>query len=504
MPNVRVKFNLALKLWLILFLSTTVLVAGLITWFQISIDRGFRQYIDRQNQAHVEALLPELLALHNSQGDWQLLIDSPSLWRQLVRDAWHRAREDNLQAEGGKPKPPPHLNHFEDYRPLPLKPPKESPSQFDRRDKTTTRIVLVDADKAFLQGASKLLKHQPNWIPVSNQEKTIAYVGYAAPKHLHSSREAKFLKNQTSNLILMGFLGLITSGVFAFILAALLVRPIRRLEASTQALTDGQYQTRIDNISQDELGCLAQHFNELAATLEANEQSRRHWVSDISHELRTPVTFIKGQIEAFIDGVRATNKENLTALEQHINQLSNLIDELYLLSQSELGAMTYKKQWLPVAELIDLSAHQASATMKDKGLKFTTDNRIPDNFLLFIDRVRFTQLLNNLLANSLRHTDTPGQVHLSAQVHEKIVTITLSDTKPGVTDQDLPKLFDRLYRADQSRNSETGGSGIGLTLCRNIVNAHGGVVQARHSELGGLTITVTLPVSPQVEPLAHD
>jgi len=517
MAKTRLRFNLALKLWLILFLSTTILVAGLIAWLQISFDRGFRGYLERQNSAHVSELAPQLVGLYQTNGSWQPLLDQPLLWRQLERDAWLRAADNDeddrpeheLEPDHGEPRPPPDDLLAPQRRPPPTdmstgnireEPHRRESGEHERRSPhAIDRLALADAEQTFLLGAERILDDNPNWTPLLSNNQIIGYLGYGVPKRLKTPREVKFLKRQSDNVLAIGALALVISGVFAFPLAAFLVRPIKRLETSTKALTRGDYQTRVHQISNDELGSLALHFNELAATLEANQQSRRKWVADISHELRTPVTFIKGQIEALIDGIRPTNKENLQALETQINHLSKLIDELYQLSQSELGGMNYKKHWLPVAAQIDLAARQAAAVMVDKGLNFTVQNQVAVDYLLFLDESRFAQLLNNLLANSLRHTDAPGEVRLLAISDEERLTLILEDSAPGVADEELPKLFDRLYRADHSRNSETGGAGIGLTLCRNIVDAHGGKITLRQSDLGGLKVIVTLPVLQQTD-----
>ncbi|BFM05752.1 ATP-binding protein [Halioxenophilus aromaticivorans] len=484
----HLRFNLALKLWMVLFAATSILVASLLLWFRFSVNHGFQNFIERLNRAHVEALIPELESLYTAEGSWQFLLNDPQLWRQLVREAWLQSTDRFDRGDDAEPPPGADM-------PPPIEPDRSNDRRRDNKhSKTNTRVALADRQHNFMLGSYHILDDNPKWLPLQHNGEVVGYVGYAAPKRFKSPEEVKFLKRQTENLVIIGIMGLLISAVFAFPLAAYLVRPIRKLESSTQALTRGNYQTRIDQISNDELGSLALHFNELAATLEANENSRRKWVTDISHELRTPVTFIKGQIEALIDGIRPTTAENLQALEQQINQLSKLIDELYALSQSELGGMNYKKHWLQVKDLIDLTTDQASAAMRDKGLEFTVINRVASDYLLFIDESRFCQLMNNLLANSLRHTAAPGQVTLTAVGNDIGLTITLLDSNPGVNDDELPKLFDRLYRTDQSRNSATGGSGIGLTLCKNIVEAHGGDITLHHSELGGLQVTVTIPI----------
>ncbi|WP_317930195.1 ATP-binding protein [Halioxenophilus sp. WMMB6] len=483
MATFKLRFNLALKLWLVLSISTTLVIIGLVAWLQTSLDRGFRDYIQHQHGAQIEALKPVLEALYSSQGSWQPLLQRPSVWWRLQREAWLEVADSGRHERREEPPP-------RDHPPIT----NEPEARDDPPPRAMSHLLLADSHRQQLLGPIPKADEQTYWLALENHDQIVGFVGYSLPKQLRSPREVSFLRQQNYNFVTIGLFALVINAALAVPLAALLVRPIRRLEASTQALSRGEFHTRIDRLSNDELGSLAHHFNELAATLEANEQSRRNWVADISHELRTPVTFIKGQVEALIDGIRPTSRENLQALESQINHLSKLIDDLYQLSLSELGGLNYRKQWLPITPLLQQAVAQIADSMASKGLSFGFDNQLPEQCSLFIDADRISQLLHNLLMNSLRYTDAPGQVLLTASANQQSLQITLEDSSPGVDEAELPKLFERLYRADSSRNSQSGGAGIGLTLCRNIVTAHGGTIALSLSPLGGLRAIIEFPI----------
>ncbi len=479
-----IRFPLAIKLWLVFFLATTLLVTVVLAWLNHSLEKGFKNYLNRRHQAQVVALQPELIRIYQEQGNWQRLVNSPWRWQRLNRQTRLNSLDDD--SEQG------------DFEPLQRERGQYSAGQHQTTPKFKTRfsrghLFLADANRKLLIGPAITEDMESYWQPLNLDGQIIGFVGFTLPNELKNRRESRFLKQQRRGFAFIGLLSLVVSAVFAFPLAAWLARPIKQLEKSTQALTRGEFDTRIMRIGNDEVGSLARHFNELAATLEANEQSRRSWVADISHELRTPVTFIKGQIEALIDGIRPVNTETLAALAAQINHLSQLINDLYELSQSELGGLNYQKHPEQPATLINQACNLAAPAFTAKGLTFSANNQLPEQTTLPLDQSRFAQLLNNLLANSLRHTHSPGSVKLTASLRDNHLLIILEDSAPGVGDHDLPKLFDRLYRADHSRNSQTGGSGIGLTLCKNIVEAHGGKISAGHSSLGGLQITVVLP-----------
>ena len=286
-------------------------------------------------------------------------------------------------------------------------------------------------------------------------------------------------------------LALLLSALVSLLLARRLLRPIRRITAGAKALGAGRYTTRIPADRGDELGRLAQDFNHLAAALERNEQARRQWVADISHELRTPLAVLRGEIEALLDGVRQASEDRLKSLHGEVLDLGKLVDDLYELALSDLGALDYRREPLDLAEVIEETVEGFQRRFGAKGLALV--NRVQGPLPLTGDDRRLRQLFTNLLENSQRYTDPGGRLVISVAVVDGWYRLLLEDTSPAVPDQALGRLFERLYRVDKSRSRNLGGAGLGLAICRNIVTAHGGRIEAAHSSLGGLALTVRLP-----------
>jgi len=329
--------------------------------------------------------------------------------------------------------------------------------------------------------------------------KRIGRLAIAQAKALQARQDLGFAREQNRMLLAISAAMLILAFLISIPLAGHLVRPIRALLTATHALTKGQYQTRTPVSSQDELGQLGTDFNQLAATLEANESSRQRWIADISHELRTPLAVIKAQIEAVIDGIRTPNTEVMSSLNNQTNHLSKLVDDLYQLSLTDMGALSYRKQSLDLGLLLKACVEDFRPAFEEHNIDLTLNLNALTRHSLQADGNRLQQLFANLLTNSLRYTHANGRLAISAITHDKYIEITFNDSAPGVSSEDQAKLFERLFRVEKSGNRSSGGAGLGLSLCENIVKAHYGHIHASSSPLGGLCITLTLssfPISP--------
>jgi len=222
--------------------------------------------------------------------------------------------------------------------------------------------------------------------------------------------------------------------------------------------------------------------------------SRKQWVSDISHELRTPIAVLKGQIEAMIDGIRPSDKDSLKQLNNNIDQLGKLVNDLYQLSLSDQGSLNYRKENIQFAPVVTQAISDFDTEFEHKGIAIKLINSAKETDMVFADTSRLQQLLANLLTNTLRYTDAPGELTIRLSATTDTIQLELNDSSPGVSDTDLPQLFDRLFRAEKSRNRANGGAGLGLSLCKNIVQAHNGSIIATQSNLGGLRIVIKLPL----------
>lgn len=309
----------------------------------------------------------------------------------------------------------------------------------------------------------------------------------------------RFLAHQTRLLYLIAALGLLFAAVSASLLADHLLGPLRVLTRGARALTAGDLATRIELQRHDELGALARDFDRLARTLEDNECARRRWVADISHELRTPLAILRGELEALEDGVRDWNPATLASLQGEVGRLQKLVADLYELARSELGSLSYRKVSLDLGELLTRVLDNFATRLAEHRLEVTPT--LPASpVMILADPDRLTQLFANLLNNTLAYTDPGGKLALRCRIADGQAMMDLQDSAPGVPADALPRLFERLYRVEASRNRARGGAGLGLAICRNIVVAHDGEIHARPSPLGGLWIEIRLPLDSTTTP----
>mgnify|MGYP000671800201 CR=1 FL=1 len=368
-----------------------------------------------------------------------------------------------------------------------------------RLQKVTQEAYLADLDKNvvdFMPNFDETEK-EPVVLPVKVPNLLVngAEVGavIASPvERLTRNTDINFDKQQRQTSWLIVALATLLAALATFLLARGLLAPVKRLVDGTHKLAAGDFTTRVTPTSEDELGKLAQDFNQLASTLEKNQQMRRDFMADISHELRTPLAVLRGELEAIQDGVRKFTPETVASLQAEVGTLTKLVEDLDQWSISDEGALAYQKAPVDLIPLLEVAGGAFRERFASRGLKLQFS--LPDSITVFGDRDRLMQLFNNLLENSLRYTDSGGSLQISAGQRDKTVRLTFADSAPGVSDDQLQKLFERFYRTEGSRNRASGGSGLGLAICLNIVEAHNGRIIAAHSPFGGVSITVELPL----------
>jgi two-component system sensor histidine kinase BaeS len=221
-------------------------------------------------------------------------------------------------------------------------------------------------------------------------------------------------------------------------------------------------------------------------------------LADVSHELRTPLTVLAGEIEALKDGLREFDQTQLDSLDQEVQRLRYLVDDLYELSVSDVGGLRYQFVTVDLADCLqnalDGMRNRAAASGIDLSLEKPEPGAVA-GAIISADVQRIDQLLHNLLENSLAYTDALGRVTVTLLRTAATAHITIDDTPPGVSESDCEQLFDPLFRQEASRSRRSGGAGLGLAICRNIVDAHGGSIRASPSELGGVSIHIEIPLS---------
>jgi histidine kinase len=305
-------------------------------------------------------------------------------------------------------------------------------------------------------------------------------------------------------------IALTAASLIAIAISALISRrviaPVREMMHASRQIAQGDYGRRVatsDNrplTDRDEMGQLAHSFNQMAAQLEESDALRRQLIGDVSHELTTPLTVIKGSMEGLIDGVLPPEPATFQQVYHEAARLQRLVTDLQELSRVEAGAYPLHIQPVDLGALAHKVAGHLRRQFEDKGVQLHV--HIPAALLMVeADPDRIAQVLINLIGNALQYTPAGGQVDLTVQRKGDSVQFTIADTGIGIPAEHLPYLFTRFYRVDKSRARASGGSGIGLTIARHLVEAHHGRIWAESEGLGqGSRFLFWLPLT-QADPV---
>lgn len=270
-------------------------------------------------------------------------------------------------------------------------------------------------------------------------------------------------------------------------------RTIATLATASTGIASGAYETRVPLAGEDEVGTLARAFNEMAAMLEQTERRRRELLSDVAHELRTPLATIDGYAEAIGDGVIAPEERIWRAIRTEVARLTRLADDLQKVSRAEERQLDLHLVPVEPKEIVDMAVAAATPSFAEKGVVLAADvaRELPK---VNVDPDRIGEVLANLLENALRHTPATGRVIVTASRDSDSVEIAVSDTGEGIESAHLARVFERFYRVDRARDRTSGGSGIGLAIAKAIVEAHGGAIDAASAGAGrGTTFRLRLP-----------
>ena len=304
----------------------------------------------------------------------------------------------------------------------------------------------------------------------------------------------QFTERVTRTLILAGLVAGVVGILLVLLLSRRMLGSIGNLTAAARRLGRGDLSSRVPVRGNDEVAELGHAFNNMADALEDSERQRRAMVSDVAHELRTPLANIQGHIEAMQDGLMQPNAENLDTVHQQTLHLNHLISDLRLLAETEARELSLSMEPTAIGEIVNDAVGSFRPHADSASIRIATE--IADGLpAVSVDRLRIRQVLGNLLDNAIRHTPPGGVVTVAAQRHDGGVRVEVADTGSGIPADALPHVFDRLYRADHSRDRATGGSGLGLTIARQLVEAHGGTIWAESEPGAGSRFGFDLPAA---------
>jgi two-component system sensor histidine kinase BaeS len=481
------KLRITAKLFLTVLASCLVVMLAMGVAMRHSIEQGFLEYVKEREAQRISTLSELLQDAYREHGGWDFLRGNRDAWTALLRASREGGPQAGGAGEGRSRSRGAREEALREGRPR-----ADDNAPRARRDRPRTPpTLLLDAQGQEVIGHGRLLP-TPSSLrhPVAVDGRTVGWLLTTPAPGLPEDADRQFLAQQLKATWLIAIVSVALAALVAMLLARRFLAPIRRLAGATHRLAAGDYRTRVDVQSDDELGQLAADFNALAETLGKNETMRRNFMADISHELRTPLAVLKGELEALEDGVRPFNANSRASLQAEVATLGKLIDDLYQLALGEVGALHYDMGAVDLGSLAVSAGNAFRERMQQKGLTLTVQ---ASPATVQGDPQRLLQLLNNLLENSLRYTDRGGDVRLTVRETTDSVQLDLQDSAPGVPEPMLARIFERLFRLEASRNRERGGAGLGLALCQDIVAAHGGRIEAKPSPLGGVWIAVTLP-----------
>ncbi|PHS16428.1 MAG: hypothetical protein COA86_12405 [Kangiella sp.] len=540
------KLKIKYKLFIAMLLANVLVIGGLYFFFSLSFNSSFKEYLDAHQEQKLSALVLALEERYTEDGSWDWL-DSPDHieWRKILERNLLRSmglglgdRPVSKSIHKSNPKSNPQLEKHSDQHPEDRRPKdRSSPPQNERRTSPNQQefrppihprddarparpnrverrpphgprlanqrpfdidpfIFLLNRDKRVIIGPPDANKQKVNWLDLKSNNEIVGYLGYRRTDEVTSDLDQLFIDKLKGNLSWSFLLVVFVSALVTVELARRFVKPIIKLRKATKLIASGDYSTQLDVKSKDEFGDLSKDFNRLSQTLKNNLSARQQWIADISHELRTPVAILRAELEAVQDGIRPLSMDTVESLHQEILRLTRLINDLHELSLSDSGALAYQFKEVEISSLIEdvISKEQPLINQSHFSTKLMNAS-VVKNSRVFADADRLIQLFANLLNNSLVYSDKGGKIEIAFKISDQQIIIEWKDSEPAVTDQQLEKLFERLYRVEGSRNRNSGGSGLGLSICKNIVEAHHGSISAQHSNLGGVQFTICLPVN---------
>jgi signal transduction histidine kinase len=303
---------------------------------------------------------------------------------------------------------------------------------------------------------------------------------------------AGFVLRNVWQLLLAGAVSAVIALALARWLARGMTQPIRDMAKAAESLARGDYTGRVPVTTRDELGKLAETFNRMAGELESVERLRRDLVANVSHELKTPITAIRAHLENLLDGVEEPNEATMGLMLEQSERLGRLVDQLLDLSRLESGTFALDLDFVTLHPLTDRVLREVQVGRPAHGV--AVRNEVPAELPpLEVDRERIHQVLFNLVDNALRFTPAGGSIVVRAGRSGDMCQVSVEDSGPGVPEAHRPFVFERFYRVEPARSRQDGGTGIGLTIARSVVEAHGGRIWVEASEDGGAALRFTLP-----------
>lgn len=452
-PGGAVHVSVAVKILLAMALTTAAALATLSVAAARSAAREFQGYMVRGGETGSGALVDLLSAYYQDRGSWdgaQRLLGSPG---------------DHMGMMAG--------------------------------GMAGRGVVLLDASGVAVAGPRNTVGQAFSTMQLASAVPVVidgVTVGFIVPGPIGGSpAEQEFLGRVQRTLWAAGLVSGAVAIVVGGVLAGSILRPIRDLTTAARAIAGGDLSRRVPRRSRDELGQLSQSFNQMAGSLERAERLRREMTSDVAHELRTPLAVMRARLEGIVDGVYPASEESLNSVLDQTLVLNRLVDDLGTLALTDARQLRLDKTPTDLRALATRVIEGHAAQAASQTVSLVLEAPVQD-LILDADPIRLEQLLGNLLANAVRHARPHGEVVVRlSEGQPGWVEIRVMDDGEGIPEASLPFIFERFYRADRGRSRSEGGTGLGLAIARNLVELHGGTIEAANRPQGGAELRVRLP-----------
>lgn len=494
------KLSIPTRLFLAVLSACAVVLAVNGVAERFSFERVFLRYLNEQGVQRMQQLAGVVASEYRMHGSWDFMRASPDEWfwnrvlPQLVEHVSPSGTTGDAPAAGVTNAPAAESTDS----PAAGGPhgPEDAPEPpLSDLAGVMLRMALMDTQGRLLMGNPAAATPRGVRLPVRVDGQTVGWLSMLPLEKAVEPSDVRFYEAQQRARWLNIAASIAVAALLAWLLSRALLSRLKVLAGGIRRLARGDYGSRLPAGSDDELGRLRDDVNHLAQVLERTEESRRDFMADISHELRTPLAVLRAELEAMQDGIRPLTPEGLQAVQGPVQQLGKLVEDLHELSMAQ-AEVSYQHEPLDVGVVLAQALAGMASRLADAGLQL--QRVLPASPLPVLGEARrLEQVFVNLLENAARYTDAGGQVRVVARtVSGRQVEIVVEDSAPGVPADKRARLFERFYRVDRSRARARGGSGLGLAICQHIVQAHRGTIRADDSPLGGLRITVTLPLQP--------
>jgi signal transduction histidine kinase len=355
-------------------------------------------------------------------------------------------------------------------------------------------VVLVGLEELYPTGSQLTQQQLDSGVPILYDGVLVGTL-LSSRSLSYSGLEQNFLDQVNRGLLWTLLAAVLVVSLLSLLVSGTLTRPIKALTTASRNLAEGKRTQLVEVSSSDELGELGTSFNRMSLEIDKAEQMRKQMTADVAHDLRTPLTVIGGYVEAARDGALELTPERLDVLGLEINRLNRLVSDLRTMSQSDSGELLISREAVEPASLLTKISEVFRLQAEQKGISLTVGaaEGLPT---LYGDEGRLMQVLENLVANAIRHTPPGGQITLqvSEEAKNRALLFSVADSGEGIPAEELPLIFERFHRVDKSRHADSDQSGLGLAIARAIVEAHGGRIWAESTPGIGATISFQIPV----------